>query len=334
MRSDGKLWGMSESPITADAPAPHWSSIRESGTVLGIRLLYRLYRLFGRRVFHGILWLVGVWYACTRPLQRRASMDFLRTHARCYPERWPSLEPGTEPGWSHTIRHFQSFGEAVLDKGLAWTATPGESDFTLIDEALVRQTLADPRGQLVIGSHFGNLEYCRGFLQATHARTVNVLVHDRHSANFVAAMSHYSPDSRLNVFQVDELDVGRILELKSRIDAGEWLFIAGDRIPLSGERRTAVVRFMGRDARAPIGPYLLARALACPVKLMFAWREGQQVFVDLQEFSEKVELPRKGRDEALTRYAAQFALALEAAAARAPFQWFNFYPFWGTATLD
>ncbi len=299
---------------------------------MGLRLLYRLHRLAGRPVFRVILLLVGVWYALTRRLQRHASQQFLQRHAAMYPEHWSGIAPGRGPGVWHVIKHFQAFGEAVLDKALGWTDTPEESDFTLLDPDVVRRTLDDPRGQLVIGSHFGNLEYCRGFMRDTHAKTINVLVHDRHSANFVAAMSRYSPDSRLNVFQVDELDVPLMLSLKDRLERGEWLFIAGDRVPLSGESRTVAVNFLGHQARMPTGPYLLALSLACPVKLMFAWRDGDQVLVDVQEFADAIELPRGARQEALAAYATRFSEALEAATARAPYQWFNFYPFWGNST--
>lgn len=311
-----------------DAPHPpaqrHWSSVRESGTVIGLRFLYQLHRLCGRRSFRAVLWPVALWFTLTRGDLRRASQDFLRTHAERFPDRWP-------PGGARrrdTVRHFHAFGETILDKALAWTDKPVETDFSLRDEPLVRATLDDPRGQLVIGSHLGNLEYCRGFMQDTHARTVNVLVHDRHSANFVEAMARLSPDSRMNVYQVDELDVGRVLDLKARIDAGEWLFIAGDRVPLSGNDRTAVVPFLGRPARFPVGPYLLAKTLGCPVKLMFAWREGDTVRVDLRSFSEAIDLPRKQREAALHDYAARFAQALEERAHHAPFQWFNFFAYW------
>ena len=323
---------MTESQQAVTPDYPHWSSIRESGTVFGLRLLYRLHRLVGRPTFRFILLLVGVWYALTRRVQSQASREYLARHATTYPEQWRTLGPGKRPGLWHVIKHFQAFGEAVLDKALGWTDTPEESDFTLLDPGAVQRTLADPRGQLVIGSHFGNHEYCRGFMRDTHAKTINVLVHDRHSANFVAAMSRYSPDSRLNVFQVDELDVPLMLSLKERLERGEWLFIAGDRVPLSGESRTAAVPFLGREARIPTGPYLLALSLACPVKLMFAWRDGDQVLVDVQEFADAIELPRGARQEALAAYATRFGTALEAATARAPYQWFNFYPFWGDST--
>jgi len=298
--------------------------VRESGTVAGLRFLYAVHRLLGRRTFAALLWPVAAWFALSRADLRTASRDWLATHAAHFPACWPDRRPG----WLDTVRHFHAFGQTMLDKALAWTAMPVEQDFTLEDEATVRTTLDDPRGQLVIGSHLGNLEYCRGFMDRTHARTVNVLVHDRHSVRFVEAMSRLSPNSRLNVFQVDELDVGRVLDLKRRIDGGEWLFIAGDRVPLSGESRTASVSFLGRTAHLPVGPYLLARTLGCPVKLMFAWRDVGTVRVDLQRFAETIELPRGSREAALADCAQRFADALAAQARRTPFQWFNFFPFW------
>jgi len=304
--------------------ATHWSRVRETGTVAGLRFLYAVYRLLGRRVFGALLWPVAAWFALTRADLRAASRDWLDTHAAHFPERWPDGAPGVRD----TLRHFHAFGQTILDKALAWTAMPVEQDFTLEDPDTVRQTLSDPGGQLVIGSHLGNLEYCRGFMGQTHRRTVNVLVHDRHSVRFVEAMSRLSPDSRLNVFQVDELDVGRVLELKGRIERGEWLFIAGDRVPVSGDARTATVDFMGRPASLPVGPYLLARTLACPVKLMFAWRDADTVRVDLQRFAGSIELPRGDREAALATCAQRFADALAAQAARTPYQWFNFFSFW------
>jgi len=311
-------------PVERDPPDAHWSRVRETGTVAGLHFLYAVHRLLGRRVFSLLLWPVALWFTLARGDLRRASRDWLATHAAHFPARWSAGAPAT----LDTVRHFHAFGQTILDKALAWTAVPQEADFTLEDPATVRDALADPGGQLVIGSHLGNLEYCRGFMGETHARTVNVLVHDRHSVHFVEAMSRLSPDSRLNVYQVDELDVGRVLELRSRIGSGEWLFIAGDRLPLTGQARTAVVDFLGRPARLPVGPYLLARTLGCPVKLMFAWRDGATVRVDLQPFAGTIELPRGAREAALAGYAQRFADALAERARSTPFQWFNFFPFW------
>ncbi|MCR6649963.1 MAG: hypothetical protein NVV73_00065 [Cellvibrionaceae bacterium] len=47
---------------------------------------------------------------------RRASLDFLSRHAKQHPEFWPR-----PPGYRDVIRHIYSFGQAILDKMLAWS---------------------------------------------------------------------------------------------------------------------------------------------------------------------------------------------------------------------
>src|SRR5690606_37950831 len=103
---------------------------------------------------------------------------------------------------------------------------------------------------------------------------------------------------------------------------------AGDRIPLSGEARTVTVDFLQRKAQFPIGPYMLAKVLQCEVQLMFSYRKQEKVYFELVPFAQQVTLPRKDSAAALQAYAQQYASALEQQCAKAPLQWFNFYPYW------
>jgi len=133
---------------------------------------------------------------------------------------------------------------------------------------------------------------------------------------------------------VDEFDVVTVLKLREKITQGEWVFIAGDRIPVTGHQRITSINFLGRKAQLPIGPYYLAHALACPVNLIFSYRHNtastQKIKLEVIRFSEKIFLPRKSRDADLLNYAQQFAIEIEKQCKQAPFQWFNFYDFWAT----
>jgi len=81
---------------------------------------------------------------------------------------------------------------------------------------------------------------------------------------------------------------------------------------------------------------MLAKSLACPVKLMFAYRnyfeKTEKVYFEVVPFSEKIDFDRKTRMEDLQNYAQRFASELEQRCADAPYQWFNFYPFWAEKT--
>lgn len=311
----------------SDQQDSEWHRRREAGSLVGLKSLWLIYRLLGRRALSFALYPIVAYFYLVRGDARRASHEFLCQHHVYFKDEWDH-----KPGWRDGLRHFYEFSESVVDKLLAWKESVLAEDFTLLDPAVVRRTEQETRGLLIIGSHHGNIEYCREFLQGSLSHVVNLLVYDRHAGNFVRLMREFSDDSRINVYQVDEFSVATMLLLREKIQRGEWVFVAGDRIPLSGAERTVEASFLGRSARFPIGPYLLARALQCPVRLMFSWRNhignDQRLYFNVVEFAEQVTLPPRIRDEKIRQLAQSYACELEKVVRVAPYQWFNFYPYW------
>ena len=307
--------------------ATHWSNIREAGTLLGLRFLWLMHRIFGRRMVSLMLFPTVAYFLVFRAQTRNSSQAFLNTHYQQYPEYWTR-----PPNILNVARHFLEFAETVVDNLLSWFIEIDPDQFDIQDPEYIETLMADPRGRLIIGSHFGNLEYCRGFVHRYRERVINILIHDKHSENYNTLMQQVNTESRTNIFQVTDFDIPTMLRIKTKIDAGEWVFIAGDRSPPSGTRRTVDVEFMGRTAALPIGPYLLAKGLACPVQLLFTFRDNlhknNKIRVELVNFAEKIFIERKNREQQLQQYAQQYANELQNRCARIPYQWFNFYDFW------
>lgn len=307
----------------------HWSTVKESGSLFGMKFLRFVHDVFGRWLVSLLLLPTVAYFLALRPFARRSSQEYLNLHYEKYPGYWQA-----KPNIWNTAKHMQTFSETVVDKLLSWSVELDIDQFVIKHPEQIEALRADPRGQLIIGSHFGNLEYCRGFMHRYKNKIVNILVHDKHSKNYNALMQELNPNSRLNVFQVEEFDIPTMLQIKAKVDAGEWVFIAGDRSPLSGVERTAAVEFFDKTAYFPIGPYMLAKGLGCPVKLMFSYRDyqasrkEQKIHFEVVPFADRVELDRSKRDLQLQAYAQQFANELERNCAKAPYQWFNFYNFW------
>jgi len=87
----------------------HWASINEVSFVAGMRLMFWIFRVFGRWPFRLVLYPVLAWYVMAKPLPRRASQEYLRRVAS---------HTSSEP--AGVIRHFGAFGESILDKMLLW----------------------------------------------------------------------------------------------------------------------------------------------------------------------------------------------------------------------
>ena len=305
----------------------HWSSFKEAGTLFGLQFLRFIHRVFGRWLVSLMLLPTVAYFMLFRRVSRQSSQAYLQNHFAAYPDFWSK-----PPGLMDTAKHFYVFAQTVVDKLLSWFVDIDVDQFVIEHPERIDELMNDSRGQLIIGSHMGNLEYCRGFMQRYRSKVINILVHDKHSENYNTLMQQLNPDSRLNVFQVSEFDIATMLKIKDKIDAGEWVFIAGDRSPLSGQERTVPVQFLGKEAQLPIGPYMLAKGLACPVKLMFSYcdydSKDQAIHFSVIPFSERITLDRKQKEQGLQAYAQQFADELEAQCAKAPLQWFNFYDFW------
>jgi len=69
--------------------------------------------------------------------------------------------------------------------------------------------------------------------------------------------------------------------------------------------------------------------LKAPVIICFALhRGGNRYEVYFHKLRDKIELPRKERDQALQRLMQEYADLLEQHAIESPYNWYNFYDFW------
>jgi len=157
---------------------------------------------------------------------------------------------------------------------------------------------------------------------------MNVLVHTKHAEQFNRLLGEAGA-SHLRLIQVSELNPAVMLQLNQRLENGEWLAIAGDRVPLHGGRNVQV-NFLGHPAAFPQGPWLLAGLLKCPVNLMFCLKQAGRYRVILEPFADAVHWRRSDREQVIADWTARYAERLGHYCLQAPHQWFNFYPFWKT----
>ncbi len=307
------------------AASGHWASINESSFVLGMRLLFWVCRVFGRWPFRVVLYPVLAWYVMAKPAARRASSTYL--------DNMRAFAP-TPSGLLGVLRHFGAFAESILDKMLLWGGLFDTSKVTMHGLPPMLRMLEEKRGAVLLCSHLGNTDLCRVLSHAQQGLKLTVLVHTRHAKAFNEMMAAIDPRSQMNLMQVTEMNPATAMLLSEKVAQGEFVVIAGDRIPVSPNPRVALVPFLGRPAAFPVGPYVLAGILQCPLCLMFSVHGKDGYEIHFEQLSESVRLPRKGRDGALAELAGAYAARLQHHAMRSPLEWFNFYDFWQLPNLD
>lgn len=299
----------------------HWAGLGENTFVAGIWLLYGIERLLGRRLFRCCLYPVVFAYWLGRADARAASRDYL--------ERLQAATGalGRLPRHLDTYRHLLRFADTLLDKLLAVAG--------LYPAHRVRSEGAEPilagiragQGGVIVTAHVGCLELCRALAETNDLLKLTVLVHTRHAQQFNRVLQRLSTGSSLSLLEVTELTPATAALLAARVEAGEYVVIAGDRVPVcSGQ--TVSVPFLGHDASLPIGPYLLASLFRCPLYLLVCRHDNDGYLLHFERLAEGVALPRDRRQQAMAAQASRYAIRLGALLAASPYDWFNFFPFW------
>lgn len=303
-----------------------WAGIAESGSLAWLFILRGFYRTFGRRASVALLRPIVAYFFVTGRASRPASLDYLRTLWSTPRGREALGEP---PGLRHVFRHLHSFAENLLDRMILWSGD--EESITIADhgrehlEALVRAG----RGGILLSSHIGSFDMLRA-LSAQTGIKLNVLMFTRHAVRINSFFERLQSGRNLRLIRFEPGTLDAAFEMRAAIARGEFVGILGDRVWPSEQDRTVEVSFLGRPARLPLGPFLLQGVLGCAMLYTSCIRTGPGRYTaTTRVFAPEGAVPRAEREKHAEQLVQKFAGILEDGCVEAPYQWFNFFPFWG-----
>jgi predicted LPLAT superfamily acyltransferase len=302
----------------------HWATHKERGSLFLMRLTAFGVRVLGRRILTPVLYLIVLYFFVSARSARRNIRQY-----QTYLAGW-SARASLRPSLGSVYRQFIAFADNLLDRLDVWRGYLRFEQVQLVDPSGVRSRLVHShlgaRGEILVITHLGNPDVCRAMAELSEQVPLNVLVHNRHVAQFNRLLGE-AGDRSMRLIQVSELDTAMMMDLSQRIERGEWLAIAGDRVPLHDGRRV-VVNFLDHPAAFPQGPWLMAGLLRCRVNLLCCLKVDGRYRILLDPFLDKAQWERGKRDATIQEWAQRYADHLAQQCLMAPKQWFNFYAYW------
>lgn len=297
-----------------------WLTQRERGTVWAIRLVYWLGTLFGRGVMRWVARWIALWYSFASPTAARASRQWLAALGKPRAGRWD------------VYRHLLHFVQVTIDRMFllqgkldGFTVTPNGLEHLL---SCVEQR----RGAILLGAHLGSFEALRADGRRVNL-PLNIVGHFANANMLNALLNRLDPAMAARVIHIERDSIDFIFDIQERLIAGEFIGTMGDRVGLN--EKSVVVRFFGRPARFPTGPFVLASTLKCPIYLTYGlYHEPNRYDLYCEPFAERITLSRRHRDRQLQQLVQRYAERLEHYCRLAPYNWFNFYDFWAGAEGD
>lgn len=299
----------------------HWADITETTTVIGIQILLFVYRVGGPLLFRIFLFPVICFYFLFRDDSRQASKKYLERV-----QKKSTDIPATTQLLS--FKHFWQFGLAQIDKFAIWTGKIPIDKVVLHNAELAEQLIQNKQGGVFAVSHLGNLEICHALTKSQPGLKLTMLVHTKHAEKFNRILNQYTKSSAVKIMQVTDMDAAVAMQLSDKIEQGEFIAIAADRVPVNNPAATISCEFLGEQANFPRGPFVLASALAVPMFLLICIKQRGVYHMYLETISEGNKVARSDREDFILHTAHTYAQRLEYYTCKEPLQWFNFYDFW------
>lgn len=273
----------------------------------------RLGRPAGRVVLH----LIATYFLLFAPASRAGSRAYLgRILPR--PARWWDI-----------YRHFFCFAATIHDRVYLLNQRFDLFDIQVHGEPLMQELLADGEGLFLIGAHMGSFESIRALGRHHAGMKVAMAMYEENARKINRMLAAINPAAQQDVIGLGRID--SMLQIKEQLEQGTLVGMLADRT--LGDDSVLAVPLLGDAAHLPVGPFRMAAILRRPVVFMTGLYLGgnryEIHFEQLADFSRSAAGQRQAEIQAAM---ARYAQLLEHYCRRAPYNWFNFFDFWRTAS--
>lgn len=284
-------------------PNKQWSGKSRGGS-FGYSFFVLLIRVLGVWGAYAFLAFVSLYFI---PFAPKATAAIWRYNRRI-------LGYGVVKSTLKLYQHYYTFGQTLIDKIaiVNGMADRYKFEFDNYDEFL---KLLDSGSVVMIGGHVGCWEIGAEFFGG-YAHKLNVVMFDGEYEKIKDKVD--TSKFGYKIIPINGGGIESLLRIKQAIDAKEYICFQGDRYAEGANNCS--VKFMGHDARFPVGPTLIASKFKTPVIFYFAMRESGRRY----RFIFKTLDGGLSQNEIMESYVCEF----EGVVKRYPQQWFNFFDLW------
>lgn len=344
----------------------NWYEKNECASIFWLKVTLILVSIFHYPILRPILklciaFVTGVYFVFS-PNERRNIVRFYENVETFRTGKNPSKTPQNpliqitqkwRKKWHKTYQvysNFYEFGSAICDKIAAWLGKINHKDIEVRNiEAIKNELLTSKeskKGQILVVSHFGNIEVCRALRNSIGEIPLVILMYEKIAQDFIALLKNLSKDKESNTAQnditnsgimlVDDLDMDSLFRLKDLLENGVNIGIMGDRVAISHSHKSknAKFDFLGKSAYFPQGAFLLAGVLNAKISMLWCEKIKGKYTIELEEISQTPVVFRREitKEAQIKELMQKYVDSLQKRAIANPKSWFNFYDFWGNQT--
>jgi len=227
-------------------------------------------------------------------------------------------------GWKAKVSVYKSyftFGQVLIDKTAISAGLREKYTYEFDGIDILRQLLAEKKGGVLISAHIGNFEVAEHFFaDIDFDCQISLVTTDQEVTVIKEYLESISVKKSNMKFIYVKDDMSHIFEINEALSNNELICFTGDRYFEGSKFLEADL--LGKSAKFPAGPFLIASRLNVPVVYVYVMKEKN---LHYHLYARRAENVKKRDAEGLLH---SYTQNLESMVAKYPLQWFNYFDFW------
>jgi len=277
------------------------------GSLTGYKIFLFFINSLGLGFAYWLLRIVTFYYYLFAAKPRNVLLDFYQN----------ALQISGSAAKKLVRRNFYIFGQTLVDRAAFLLGKDSEYSHTFENEEFLIDIRDQGKGGILLSAHLGNWETAGNLLKGRITPTINIVMLDAEVESIKQYMDLSTGGSRFKVIAIKN-DLSHIIAIRNALINNEFVAIHADRY-LQGAKFTEL-DFLGKKAKFPIGPFIIASKFDAPVTFVFAAKNGKYSY----HLSATAPITNKMKPEEIAKL---YVAELEKKVKNYPEQWFNYFNF-------
>lgn len=280
------------------------------GTILGYRIFVFCIKVLGIRTAYLVLWFVAAYYVLSLPQSNRAICYYFKKRL----------------GFSYlkskisVFKNYYTFGQTIIDKTAISVGLRNRFTYEFDGIENLKSLLREKKGGVLISAHIGNFEIAEKFLEEIDFNfQINLVTTDQERNVIKEYLQSIAKRQSTIKFIMIKEDLSHIFEINRALSANELICFTGDRY-FEGSK-SMEENLLGKPAKFPAGPFILASRLNVPVAFVYVMKEANLHY----HLYARIAQVKARKPEVLLQ---SYTQNLEKMINKYPLQWFNYFDFW------
>lgn len=282
---------------------------KSRGTLLGYKIFVFCIKNLGVKTAYIVLYFVATYYFLFLKKSNRFVFYYFRKRLN-----YPYFKAK-----KRVFKNYFVFGQTLIDKVAIGAGLRNRFTYEFDGIETLKRLLAEKKGGVLISAHIGNFEIAEHFFADIDLDfQINLVTTDQEHSQIKEYLDNVTKKSSVKFIIVKE-DLSHIYDINNALSKNELICFTGDRY-MEGSKALEA-EFLGKTAKFPAGPFLIASRLKVPVAFVYVMKEPR---LHYHLYTREAEVKHRDAQALLETYLESVSGMIK----KYPLQWFNYFDFW------